>query len=234
MLNYVLNIKEFDLSKMVKNPAIVIIGDDYIKKSYLIKNLLCFFKDIQNGILITKNQHFYNNINLNVSIYNNYDSSLVKNLFKHQEQIISKYNTDVIKYNNTNLIKSFIIVDDLLNDLFDDKSFVNDKEIARLFINGRCYNIMFVVSMKYLLLPPALRDNIDYVFILKNSRLDIRKKLYEQYAGMLPNFEVFSQLLDNNTKNNECLVIDNKKNKITDMVYKYNISINDNDDNKIN
>ena len=75
-------------------------------------------------------------------------------------------------------------------------------------------------------IPPALRGNIDYVFILKESVLANRKKLYDQYAGVFPNFDVFCQAMDQCTNDFQCLVIDNTTNSnvFEEQVYWYKAS----------
>jgi hypothetical protein len=72
-------------------------------------------------------------------------------------------------------------------------------------------------------IPPNLRTNIDYVFILRENIVSNRKRIYDNYAGMFPTFEVFSQVMDQCTENFECLVIDNtsNSNKLEDCVYWY-------------
>ena len=56
-------------------------------------------------------------------------------------------------------------------------------------------------------IPPNLRTNIDYVFILRENIVSNRKRIYEHYAGMFPSFEMFCQIMDQCTENYECLVI---------------------------
>ena len=75
-------------------------------------------------------------------------------------------------------------------------------------------------------IPPNLRGNIDYVFILRENYISNRKRIYDHYAGMFPTFEIFCQVMDQCTENYECLVIDNtsKSNKIEDQVYWYKAS----------
>ena len=72
-------------------------------------------------------------------------------------------------------------------------------------------------------IPPNLRTNIDYVFILREPYITNRKRIYDNYAGMFPNFEAFSQVMDQCTENYECLVIDNnsKSNKLEDQIFWY-------------
>ena len=91
-------------------------------------------------------------------------------------------------------------------------------------MNGRHYKLLFLLTMQYALgVPPNLRTNIDYVFILRENYVSNRKRLYEHYAGMFPNFDMFCQVMDQCTENYECLVINNnaKSNKLEDQVFWY-------------
>ena len=91
-------------------------------------------------------------------------------------------------------------------------------------MNGRHWKILFIITMQYALgVPPSLRTNIDYVFILRENYVSNRKRLYEHYAGMFPTFEMFCQVMDQCTENFECLVINNnaKSNKLEDQVFWY-------------
>ena len=78
-------------------------------------------------------------------------------------------------------------------------------------------------------IPPNLRTNVDYVFILRENIWSNRKRLYDHYAGMFPTFEMFCETMDQCTENYECLVIDNtsKSNRIEDQVYWYKADKNE-------
>jgi hypothetical protein len=83
---------------------------------------------------------------------------------------------------------------------------------------------MFIITMQYAIgIPPNLRTNIDYVFLLRETYISNRRKLYEQFAGMFPDFDSFCQVMNQCTENYECLVIDNnaKSNKLEDQVFWY-------------
>ena len=75
-------------------------------------------------------------------------------------------------------------------------------------------------------IPPNLRTNIDYIFILRENIVANRKRIYDNYAGMFQNFEIFCQVMDQCTENYECLVIDNttKSNRLEDNVFWYKAS----------
>jgi hypothetical protein len=87
--------------------------------------------------------------------------------------------------------------------------------------------MLFIITMQYALgVPPNLRTNIDYVFILRENFVSNRKRLYEHYAGMFPSYDIFAQVMDACTENYECLVIHNnaKSNKLEDQVFWYKAS----------
>jgi hypothetical protein len=71
--------------------------------------------------------------------------------------------------------------------------------------------------------PPVLRSNIDYVFILRDTIIGNRKRIYDNYAGMFPTFEAFCSVMDQCTDNFECLVIKNnsQSNNLLDQVFWY-------------
>ena len=119
---------------------------------------------------------------------------------------------------------AFLILDDLM---YDAPTWIKDVNIKDIFMNGRHFNLMFLVTMQFSLgVPPAFRSNIDYVFILRENYYSNRKRLYDHYAGMFPSFEIFCQVMNQCTENYECLVIDNtsRSNRIEDCCFWYRAS----------
>jgi hypothetical protein len=120
--------------------------------------------------------------------------------------------------------RTFVILDDCLY----DSSWTKDKLMRLLFMNGRHWKILLIITMQYPLgIPPNLRTNIDYVFILREPYIANRKRIYENYAGMFPTFESFCQVMDQCTENFECLVIDNnvKSNKLSEQIFWYKANV---------
>ena len=79
-------------------------------------------------------------------------------------------------------------------------------------------------------LPPALRANVDYVFILRENIIQNREKLYKSFFGIFPTFDMFNKVMDSCTENYECLVLDNtsKSNRIEDCVFWYKAKLHKN------
>lgn len=222
--NFKLNIRKFDISKIRSDATIVAIAPRRSGKSFLIRDILYHQRDIPIGVVMSGTEEaspFFSDFMPKLFIHDNYDSSIISNLVKRQTKIIEKSKEEKRRYGHTNINpNAFVILDDLMF----DTSWVNDIEVKKLFMNGRHYKILYCLTMQSPLgISPSLRDNIDYVFLLRCSKLSTRKKLYEHYAGMFPTFDSFCQVFDSCTENFECLVIDNttRSNKIEDMVFWY-------------
>ena len=112
-----------------------------------------------------------------------------------------------------------------------DSKFLKDTCIRQCFMNGRHWKIFFMLTMQYVMdLPPALRANVDYVFILRENIIQNREKLYKSFFGIFPSFDMFCKVMDACTENYECLVLDNtvKSNKIQDCVFWYKATVRKN------
>ena len=119
----------------------------------------------------------------------------------------------------------------LLDDCMYDNKFMRDTCIRQCFMNGRHWKIFFMLTMQYCMdLPPALRANVDYVFVLRENIIQNREKLYKSFFGIFPTFDMFNKVMDSCTENYECLVLDNtsKSNRIEDCVFWYKANLHKN------
>ena len=207
-----------------KGPVVVLIGRRDTGKSYLVKDLLFYQQDIPIGTVISGTEagnSFYGEHIPKLFIHEEYSSGIIENVLKRQRQCMKQVLQEIQMYKKSNIDpRAFCILDDCLY----DNSWTKDKLMRLLFMNGRHWKIMLIITMQYPLgIPPNLRTNIDYVFILREPYINNRKRIYENYAGMFPTFEAFSQVMDQCTENYECLVINNnsKSNKLTDQIFWY-------------
>ena len=144
-------------------------------------------------------------------VYNDYERDVVEKVITRQRLMAKqkKPNSDV-----------FILLDDCMY----DKKMIRDKCIRAIFMNGRHWKLFFMLTMQYCMdLSPDLRANIDYVFILRENIIQNREKIYKNFFGIFPSFDMFNQVMNACTENYECLVLDNtsKSNKIEDVVFWY-------------
>ena len=124
---------------------------------------------------------FYGDIVPSLFIHDQYTPEIVANTLKRQKMVIQKIKADNATYGKSMVDpRAFLILDDCLY----DNSWIRDTNIRSLFMNGRHWKILFIITMQYALgVPPNLRTNIDYVFILRENFIS-RKRLYEHYANM--------------------------------------------------
>lgn len=219
-----LELKKFDPSTIKSDSVVVFIGKRNTGKSYCMKDILSYHKDLPVGIVISPTEtanNYFEKFIPNMLIYDEYEPTIVKKFLDRQININKQKSDALKKYGASDIdSRAFLILDDCLY----DKSWPTDKSIRSIFMNGRHYKIFFLITMQYCLgLPPILRANVDYVFIFKNNLIKEREKLYNHYAGVFNNFETFCTVMDNCTDNYECLVIDNKvqSNKLEDQVKWY-------------
>lgn len=117
-----------------------------------------------------------------------------------------------------------LITDDMMS---QDKLLRTSKNYKKIFVNGRHSNLLYVCIQQYCMgLPPVLRSNIDYVFLYREMETGNLKKLYENYAGVIPTFAMFRDLMKECTQDYGCLVIDkrSKSPKLEDQVFFFRAS----------
>jgi hypothetical protein len=225
-----LKMKKFNMKQITfrpdknEGPVIVLIGRRDTGKSYLVRDLLYYQKDIPIGTVISGTEAgngFYGNHIPKLFIHDEYNTGIIENVLKRQLMVNKQIKKEKQAYGRSNVDpRTFVIMDDCLY----DNSWSKEKVMRSLFMNGRHWKIMLIITMQYPLgVPPNLRTNIDYVFILREPYLSNRKRIYENYAGMFPTFESFCQIMDQCTENYECLVINNnaKSNKLEDLIFWY-------------
>lgn len=225
-----LDLKKFDMRNISfrpdenKGPVIVLIGRRDTGKSFLVKDLLYYHQDIPIGTVISGTEAgngFFAEHIPKLFIHDEYQTAIIENILKRQRTVLKQIKKEMEAYKKTTIDpRAFVILDDCLY----DSKWTKDKMMRLLFMNGRHWKIMLVITMQYPLgIPPNLRTNIDYVFILREPYIANRKRIWENYAGMFPTFESFCQVMDQCTENFECLVINNnsKSNKLNDQIFWY-------------
>ena len=221
-----IQLKRFDIKEIKDDKVIVLIGKRDTGKSFLCKDILSHHTNIPAGQVISGTEsanEFYSTMVPKLFIYEEYEPGIIERLLKRQKMMIDRG-----KENPSTDPRAFLVLDDCLY----DNTWTKDKNVRSLFMNGRHFKILFLITMQYALgIPPNLRTNIDYVFILRENYVSNRKRLYEHYAGMFPTFEMFCQVMDQCTENYECLVINNnaKSNKLEDQVWWYKAKDHSND-----
>ena len=226
----VLELKKFDMRNIKfdpdenSGPVVVLIGRRDTGKSYLVRDLLYYHQDIPIGTVISGTEAgngFYGKMVPKLFIHDEYNTAIIENILKRQKMVVRQLKKETEAYGRSTIDpRTFVILDDCLY----DNTWARDKLMRLLFMNGRHWKLMLVITMQYPLgVPPNLRTNIDYTFILREPYIANRKRIYENFAGMFPTFESFCQVMDQCTENYECLVVSNnaKSNKLEDQIFWY-------------
>jgi hypothetical protein len=215
-----LKLRKFKPQNMDDNRICVFIGKRNTGKSVLLTDMLYHKRHIPVGVVMSGteegNKHYQNYVP-DLFIYNEYKEDVLEKVVGRQKTMLKKGEKN---------FNSFIILDDCMY----DKKCLRDKVMRLIFYNGRHWGIWFALSMQYCMdLTPDLRANIDYIFILRENIIQNREKIYKNFFGIFPNFDMFNQVMDACTENYECIVLDNtsRSNKIEDVVFWYKASLHD-------
>lgn len=231
------NIKKFNIETIRdrceidsrKSPMIVVIGKKDTGKSFLVKDILyntqaCFpIGTVISGTEVAN--EFFQHMVPSKLIHDKYKPDIVMNVIKRQLAIKTTRNNDKHKSGGDSAVdpRAFLILDDCLY----DATWIREESTRYVFMNGRHIDLMTIITMQYPLgITPNLRTNVDFIFILRETMINNRKRIYDNYAGMFPTFEMFCQFMDQCTENYECLVICNgvQSNRLEDQVFWYKAS----------
>jgi hypothetical protein len=218
-----IQLKRFPIDKMAEHCTIAMVAKRASGKSYLTREILYHKRDVP-VVVISKTEKlntFYGEFTPNSFIYDSFDTEILSRIYERQ----SKLNED----NKNRKKEGKKVKDDRLMLIMDDcmsskGDWLKDPQILELFFNGRHHHLSFILTMQFSLgIPPELRSNFDYIFLLAEDFISNRKRLYEHYAGMFPSFQIFEQVFGEITDNYGVMVIDNRvhSKNIADKVYWY-------------
>lgn len=217
-------LKRFDMKMIPQDSVCIFIGRRRTGKTTLLKDLLFHHQNMPLATVISGTEEsngFFKKIIPPLFIHGDYNPVILANFVKRQKLIMKKIQEDDERGIKSKLDpRSFFILDDCM---YDD-SWTHDKNIRYLFMNGRWLKVFFLITMQYPLgIPPALRTNVDYAFILRTPYLSDRKRIFENYGACFPSFEFFCQIMDQTTQNYECLIVNNNtmSNKLEDSIFWY-------------
>ena len=218
-----LPIKKFQINEMVDHCTIAMIAKRATGKSFLTREIMNKKKDLAAAIAISRTEKlngFYTDFIPDSYIYSEYSSDILSRVYQRQSQM-NEDNKLRIKDGKKPKDDSIMLI---MDDCMSDKKWLKDPNITELFFNGRHHHLSFILTMQYAVgIPPEMRSNFDYIFLLAEDTINNRKKLYEHYAGMFPTFDIFQQVFSDLTDNYGMMVIDNRvhSKNITDKVFWY-------------
>jgi len=221
---YHLAIKKFEIKDMQEHTTIAMIAKRASGKSYLTREIMYHKKTIPAAIAISRTEKlnkFYSDFIPESYIYSEYDSDILSKVYDRQSIMNEENKIRKDKGKPEKDDRIMIIMDDCMS---SKGTWLKDPNILELFFNGRHHHLSFILTMQFSLgIPPELRSNFDYIFLLAEDITSNRKRLYDHYAGMFPTFDIFQQVFSEITANYGCMVINNRihSTNITDKVFWY-------------
>lgn len=209
-------IRKFDITKIQSDSTIFIIGRRATGRTTLVCDILYYKQDIPYGIVISPtedNDYAYKNRASAPIVFGEYRPEITANIVKRQKMM----GTSAVDS------RAFLIMDNCLY----DASWKTDTSMQQIFMNNRTLRLLHIMTVSYGYgLSPAIRQNIDYVFIFRENVIRNLKYAYEHYANIFPSFESFTAAI-NALGQYECLVINisNTSNKLEDKVFWYKAKI---------
>lgn len=212
--------------RMIKDDSVVVmLAKRGSGKSLLIRDMLSYHTDIPLGMVISPTEEangFFGDFVPKIFLHSDFDTKTIENLINRQKKVIRQIKRESELYGSCNIDpRAFLIMDDCM---YNSSTWNRDTNIRYLFLNGRHVKVLTCAAIQYVVgLPPTLRTNIDYIFILRENVLKNRKVIFENFAGMFQSFELFCTVLDQTTENYECMVVCNRtqSNKLEDCVFWY-------------
>jgi len=217
-----IRLQKFNMKWVGEHKVIVFIGKRNTGKSCLVLDYLYYRQNVPIATCICPTNELNGTYTPHIPgifIHDTFTPELIEKFVQRQKRIVKLVRSDN-RYSSVDP-STIIIMDDCL---YNAKNWIYDENICWIFMNGRHARITLILTMQHLMgITPNLRTNIDYVFICREPRMSVQKKLYEHYCGIFPSFEMFRQVLDQCTRDYGCMVIDNSStsDKIEDQVFTY-------------
>jgi hypothetical protein len=212
-----ITIRKFDPSKMDDRRTVMLIGKRNTGKSVLAKDLMFYRRHIPVGMVMSGTEEgngWYSTWVPDCFIYNDFDKGAVEKLIARQRRLAKL----------GQLQPAFLVLDDCMY----DKKIMREKCIRQIYMNGRHWAIFCLTTAQYIAdAGPEIRNNCDYVFVLRENIQQNRERLWRMFFGIFPTLDSFSAALEACTENYGCLVLDNtsKSNKLEDCVFWYKAKV---------
>lgn len=234
-----LNIRKFDLSKVRGDRAMVLIGASGTGKSHLAASLLHAIHsrfDLQAGIVFCgthEGDPYWGKHVPESFIFEEFDAEKIEALIALQKRTKSKAEKlrekaqCMSRGEGEQMMKRADEIERasrkciVLDDVSWDKKMMRQPVMRKLFMMGRHWNLFLMLTLQYAIdLPIELRGNAGYVFCCRENILSYRRRLHEQFFGMVT-LPVFQQLFDACTTGYDVLCLDRtvNSNKMEDLVF---------------
>ena len=209
-----LKVHRFDMSRIAPDATIMVVGKRRTGKSTLIRDIMrSMAGKLDFGIAMCGSEDTSKAMAEYIPqscIYDDFSAAALDVLLRVQQKGVAAGTCKPV----------YLVMDDTMY----DKQTLKSKNMRMLFMNGRHRKIFFLCAVQYLMdIPPDIRTNVDYLFVLKENVLSNREKLHKQFFGMFAEYKDFSVVMNSCTSGFQCMVLDNtaRSNDPSDCVFWY-------------
>lgn len=216
------SLKRWDITRYnnielyTNSSVIVIIGRRDTGKTTLIHDILHHVGIIPAGTIVSHNASEYDSV-VNSVCHSTYSASIMECVVRRQQYLFRMYSKEnAIPFRRDVYRRAYVVLD---NCIFDD-SWTKDKLMKMMFMNGRLWNVMLIISMDYPLhILPMMSSQIDQIFIFGDPIKTYQNQLWVNYASnLLPAkfesqfYDIINQLACSNgvatETTHDCIVLD--------------------------
>jgi energy-coupling factor transporter ATP-binding protein EcfA2 len=179
----------------------LIIGPSGSGKSEIIKSILWAKKSIIPVVVaISETEDVnkcYSKIIPDLFVFNKNDPEIIEKIIARQKVACEHLKNPMLA----------LVLDDCMN----KTSNMNEDIHTALFKTSRHYQMMTLISCQSTFdLKPSNREQAAGFFILRSDNSANRKKIYNNYASIIPNEQLFNALMDTLTSDYCCMFIKNR------------------------
>lgn len=233
--NAFLNLSKYPIREKLKfdrvlrhGPIVVLVGKRNTGKSFCLRDICWHFhKDIKKVWVMSGTENcspFFANFVPGNCIVNKYNPDLATRIVNEQYVKCMNFYRKVERKDPSAATEDCRVMWILDDCMYDDK-WAKTELMRYIFTCGRHLKIFLIVTMQYPLgIPPALRSNIDAVFLMNDRGANLQKTFETYASGVFDNFNEFKMVFGQVTQNRNCMVIDNtntESNRLQDLVYYY-------------
>jgi hypothetical protein len=197
----------------------MIIGRRASGKTILIKNILHHMKSDRVLLFDSSPLDEYRNIVPEECKYVEYNDDIMVKMGKLVSATIMKNGHDMTKVPSTAII-------------FGEELDQRDKTgpgFKNMIFNGKMYKYNVLLQQQTPILQPQYRQQIDYLFLSKETNSANLRKIYDQWVSQIfDTYNIFTRILNDCTRNYGFMVVDfrSRSYRLSERVFRYKVQAN--------
>ena len=206
-----IRLKKFKPSAMAHNCVAAFNGRRGSGKTWGMRDVVYHFRGHPDGMVFCPTDeanHDWEGHFPSSFIFPDYDTAATERLVRRRRKAARLHHRNPNENPDPRDHPTLVVADDCM---FDQKKFVNDPNVMRILKCGRHWGITMLISTQYVMdFPRGLRTQFDYVFLFKENDMGNRERIWKAWCGVVPTFEAFNAIFSEVTRDDGCLVVDNR------------------------